>query len=119
MKTELSCPYPLLSVFICDEKHYFFFFARPPILKDKAVGLGDGLKKRLIQDIEALSETKVKEVMDFVDYLRLKEDEWYIAYVNKRTEAAKIARRQGKRTLTRQASYEVGISKTVVQYFHC
>jgi hypothetical protein len=25
MKTELFCPYPLLSVFICGEKHRFFF----------------------------------------------------------------------------------------------
>jgi hypothetical protein len=55
------------------------------------------LKKQLIQDIETLSEVKVREVMDFVDYLKIKEDKWFITYVNKRGESAKNARRAGRK----------------------
>jgi hypothetical protein len=55
------------------------------------------LKRQLIQDIEALSEVKIREIIDFVDYLKIKEDEWFIAYVNKRGESAKTAKKAGKK----------------------
>jgi hypothetical protein len=55
------------------------------------------LKRQLIQDIETLSEVKIREVMDFVDFLKIKEDEWFITYVNKRGESAKAARKAGKK----------------------
>jgi hypothetical protein len=58
------------------------------------------LKKQLIQDIETLPEVKIREVMNFVDYLKLKEDEWFIAYVNKRGESAKTAKKSGKKFIS-------------------
>ena len=57
------------------------------------------LKRQLIQNIETLSEVKVREVMDFVDYLKIKEDKWFVTYVNKRGESAKSARRAGRKII--------------------
>jgi len=55
------------------------------------------LKETLIEDIEDLPQNKIKEVIDFVSYLKLKEDEWFIDYVNRRGRLAKIERKAGKK----------------------
>jgi len=55
------------------------------------------LKEKLIEDIEDLPQNKVKEVINFVGYLKLKEDEWFIDYVNRRGRWAKIERKSGKK----------------------
>ena len=55
------------------------------------------LKERLIEDIVTLPEKKVKEVIDFVEYLKLKEDDWFINLVNKRGKLAKTEKKAGKR----------------------
>ena len=39
----------------------------------------------------------MKEVIDFVSYLKLKEDEWFIDFVNKRGELAKDDKKAGKK----------------------
>ena len=57
--------------------------------------MGFSLKQRLIDDIHSLPEGKIKEVVDFVEYLKLKEDEWFIRYVNRRGEEAKGDRGAG------------------------
>jgi hypothetical protein len=56
---------------------------------------GASLKERLIEDIVTLPEKKVKEVMDFVEYLKLKEDDWFITFVNKRSRLAKSEKKAG------------------------
>ncbi len=58
---------------------------------------GTRLKEKLIEDIEDLSEKKVKEVLDFVNYLKLKEDNWFIEFVNKRALLAKSERKAGRK----------------------
>ena len=55
------------------------------------------LKEKLIEDIEDLPQNKMKEVIDFVSYLKLKEGEWFIDYVNRRGRLAKIERKAGKK----------------------
>ncbi len=50
---------------------------------------GNSLKDKLIAEIDDLSEKKVREVMDFIGYLKLKEDEWFIEFVNKRVPGGK------------------------------
>ena len=55
------------------------------------------LKEKLIEDIEDLTQDKVKEVIDFVSYLKLKEDEWFIDYVNRRGRLAKMERKTGRK----------------------
>ncbi len=34
------------------------------------------LKEKLIEDIETLPERRVKEVIEFIEYLKVKEDDW-------------------------------------------
>jgi hypothetical protein len=55
------------------------------------------LKEKLIEDIGGLPRNKMKEVIDFVSYLKLKEDEWFIAYVNRRGRLANIERKAGRK----------------------
>jgi hypothetical protein len=55
------------------------------------------LKERLIDDIKGLPYEKVKEVANFINFLNLKEDDWFIDYVNKRGIEAKADRKKGRR----------------------
>ena len=55
------------------------------------------LKEKLIEDIEDLPKNKMKEVINFVSYLKLKEDEWFTGYVNRRGRLAKMERKSGKK----------------------
>ena len=57
-------------------------------------------RDKLIEDIETLPEKKIKEVIDFVEYLRLKEDDWFINFVNQRGRSAKNEKKAGKRLIT-------------------
>jgi hypothetical protein len=41
---------------------------------------GMALKQRLLRDIKDLPAKKIQEVIDFVEYLKLKEDNWFIDY---------------------------------------
>ena len=58
---------------------------------------GASLKERLLEDIVTWPEKKVKEVLDFVEYLKLKEDDWFINFVNKRGRSAKSEKKAGER----------------------
>ncbi|MBI4823470.1 MAG: hypothetical protein HY805_04480 [Nitrospirae bacterium] len=53
------------------------------------------LQDKLINEIKNLPRSKVFEVIDFVSYLKLKEDDWFIAYVNKRGRLAKAQKKRG------------------------
>jgi len=58
---------------------------------------GTVIKEKLIEDIEALPDKRLKEVIDFVEYLKLKEDDWFISLVNQRGRAAKTEKKAGKK----------------------
>jgi hypothetical protein len=58
------------------------------------------LKQKLINDIQNLPEKKIKEVFDFVEYLNLKEDEWFVRYVNQRGRKAGEDRKVGKKFIS-------------------
>ena len=62
--------------------------------------MGESLKKNLLSSIEDLPEKKIKEVIDFVNYLKLKEDDWFIEFVNKRGAMAKADKKAGKKFST-------------------
>ncbi len=55
------------------------------------------LKEKLIEDIETLPERRVKEVIEFIEYLKVKEDDWFINYINKRGRMAKAEKKAGKK----------------------
>jgi hypothetical protein len=54
------------------------------------------LKEKLIEDIKGLPNEKIEEVANFINYLNLKEDQWFIDYVNKKGAQAKTDRKKGK-----------------------
>ena len=58
---------------------------------------GIALKQRLLRDIKDLPAKKIQEVIDFVEYLKLKEDNWFIDYVNRRGSEAKAQKKAGKK----------------------
>jgi hypothetical protein len=51
------------------------------------------LKRKLIENIEDLPENKIKEVIDFVNFIKLKEDDWFIDFVNRRGALAEYERK--------------------------
>jgi hypothetical protein len=55
------------------------------------------IRDKLIEDIDTLPEKRLKEVIDFIEYLKLKEDDWFIKLVNQRGKAAKAEKKAGKR----------------------
>jgi hypothetical protein len=58
------------------------------------------LKEKLIKEIEEMPAGTVREVANFVNYLSLKEDTWFIDFVNKRTRLAEADRKAGKKFTT-------------------
>jgi hypothetical protein len=62
--------------------------------------MGESLKKNLLSSIEDLPEKKIKEVINFVNYLKLKEDDWFMVFVNKRGALAKADKKAGKKFST-------------------
>jgi hypothetical protein len=55
------------------------------------------LKRKLIENIEDLPENKIKEVIDFVNFIKLKEDDWFIDFVNRRGALAEYERKADKK----------------------
>jgi len=55
------------------------------------------IKEKLIEEIETLPEKRLKEVIDFVEYIKFKEDDWFINLVNQRGRSAKAEKKAGKR----------------------
>jgi len=54
-------------------------------------------KKRIIEDIEGLPENKIREVIDFINFLKLKEEDWFIDFVNKRGAVTESERKMGRK----------------------
>ena len=43
------------------------------------------LNELILKNIQELSEKEKKEILSFIEYLKIKEDQSFIEYVNKRT----------------------------------
>ena len=54
------------------------------------------LNELILKNIQELPEREKKEVLNFIEYLRIKEDHSFIEYVNDRTREAIEAKRCGK-----------------------
>jgi hypothetical protein len=55
------------------------------------------LKENLIREIEEMPAERVKDLMNFVHYLKIKEDDWFIDLVNERSRKAELDRKSGKK----------------------
>ena len=58
------------------------------------------LDELILQAIQNLKESERKEVMNFIEFLKIKEDNTFIEYVNQRTEEALEAKKRGKRFIS-------------------
>ncbi len=54
------------------------------------------LNELILKNIQELPEREKKEVLNFIEYLRIKEDHSFIEYVNDRTQGAIEDKRRGK-----------------------
>ena len=54
----------------------------------------------IIENLQELTDKEKKEILNFIEYLRIKEDHSFIEYVNKRTEEAMEAKRKGERFIS-------------------
>ncbi|MBW1791004.1 MAG: DUF2281 domain-containing protein [Deltaproteobacteria bacterium] len=54
------------------------------------------LNEVILQNIEELPDKKKREVLNFIEYLKIREDQAFIEYVNERTKQAVAAKRHGK-----------------------
>jgi hypothetical protein len=58
------------------------------------------LKESLIREIDEMPADRVKDILNFVHYLKIKEDKWFIDLVNKRSRQAESDRKSGKKFVT-------------------
>jgi hypothetical protein len=55
------------------------------------------LNELILHNIQELSEKEKKEILSFIEYLKIKEDHSFIEYVNKTTEKAIEAKTRGEK----------------------
>jgi hypothetical protein len=54
------------------------------------------LKSQLMEEISILPTNKIQNVILFVNFLKLQEDDWFVDFVNKRTLLAKKDKSKAK-----------------------
>jgi hypothetical protein len=55
------------------------------------------LHQQILEQVKELPEKEKREVLNFIEYLKIREDRAFIDYVNKRTQEAVEARNRGER----------------------
>jgi hypothetical protein len=53
------------------------------------------VKKQIVNELNSLPQKFIFEVYDFIEFLKLREDKWFLDFVNKRTGAALAAKKRG------------------------
>ena len=54
------------------------------------------LNQQILTHVKTLPEKEKREVLNFIEYLRIREDRTFIDYVNTRTKAAIDAKKRGE-----------------------
>jgi hypothetical protein len=63
----------------------------------KLVVRANASKDSLRQILEELSEEDARQVLSFAEFLKLRQERWFVEYVNQRTDEALTARQAGKK----------------------
>ncbi len=58
------------------------------------------MDEQVLEGLRDLDEDAKREVLDFIEFLRIREDPVFIQYVNQRTREALAARARGERFLS-------------------
>ena len=54
----------------------------------------------LLESLDSLSEREFREVLTFIEFLKLRRKHWFISYANQRTREALLAKKAGKKFST-------------------
>ena len=54
------------------------------------------LNEQIFERVKTLPENKKREVLDFIEFLKIREDRFFLEYVNARTHAAIQAKQRGE-----------------------
>jgi len=55
------------------------------------------LHQQILEQVKELPEKEKREVLNFIEYLKIREDRAFIDYVNKRTQEVVEAKKHGER----------------------
>jgi ribosomal protein L22 len=58
------------------------------------------LNEIILRNVQDLSEKEKREVLNFIEYMRIKEESSFIEYVNERTRAAIEAKERGEKFIS-------------------
>ncbi len=58
------------------------------------------LNDLILKNIQELPDRDKREVLNFIEYLKIKEDRTFIEYINRRTEQAIAAKKRGERFIS-------------------
>jgi hypothetical protein len=54
-------------------------------------------KITLLESLDSLSEREFREVLTFIEFLKLRPEHWFNSYVNQRTQEALLAKKASKK----------------------
>jgi hypothetical protein len=57
-------------------------------------------KMTLLESLDSLSEREFREVLTFIEFLKLRHEHWFISYADQRTQEALLAKKAGKKFAT-------------------
>jgi len=55
------------------------------------------MDRLILERVQGLPDKEKKEVLDFIEFITIREDRFFIDYVNRRTEAAAEAKKRGEK----------------------
>ena len=55
------------------------------------------VKRKIAIELIALPQKSILAVYDFIEFLKLREDQWFINFINRRTKSALEAKKKGKK----------------------
>ena len=64
------------------------------------------LEKLILRSIQELEDKHKREILGFIEFLKIREDQTFIEYVNRRTEDAINAKKRGERFTSLQELQE-------------
>lgn len=65
-------------------------------MKENVMAASLGLNQQISAQVKDLPEKEKREVLKFIEYLKIREDRLFLEYVNTRSQAAVDAKKQGE-----------------------
>jgi hypothetical protein len=65
-------------------------------MKETVMAAASGLNQQISAQVKDLPEKEKREVLKFIEYLKIREDRLFLEYVNARSQAAVDAKKRGE-----------------------